>query len=251
MSSHSVTRWAGTVVGICSTIFTITIVLYLAVYGAPAGTGADGAITIADRAAHASDRWGFISTIWLIEAIAWVLLAVAALSLAQRRVAGRAWLPAPIAWVAVGVGALLQSTMYGFMLGGYPAAIADMPASVTLFDAMNDAATFLFYLSGAAFYFGLAGVLLGEATAEGAIPRWVALGGAAVCLIETALVILALRGIGGMMMVGPLGLLGFLLAAWTGFAIARSDAQRGTPRSAEPAGTTTRSPSGFSAIDSQ
>ncbi|HUF29413.1 MAG TPA: hypothetical protein VMM77_02030 [Gemmatimonadaceae bacterium] len=146
-------------------------------------------------------------------------MAVAAFVLQNRARGGRAWLPSRVAWIAVGVGALVQSLMYAFILGGYPAAAAAYDASPALFAALQGAATFLFYLGNAAVYLGLGGVFLAETSSGGVLPRWVAILGAAACFVVAIFSAGLLAGVGEMMFAAPGALLGFLLTIHLGLSI--------------------------------
>lgn len=219
--ASSAIRWGGAGLALSAALFVVTIVLYVAVYGQPEGTGPGGEVMLGDKAVHVLAKWEFISRIWLVESIACLLMAVSALVLAGRAPSGPAWLPSRAAWTAVGVGAVVQSPMYALMLGGYPAAAGGYQASPVLFELVQGAATFLFYLGNAAVYFGLGGAFLAEVTAGGLLPRWLALCGAIVCLAVAALLVGLLSGVGTMLFAAPGALAGFVLAAWLGVLIFR------------------------------
>lgn len=212
-------RWGGAAFALAALMFTATILLYVFAYGQPAGTGAGGEVTLGDKASHALANWGFISKVWLVEALASTLMAVAGFALRDRAPSGPAWLPSRVAWVAVGVGAMMQSLMYAFMLGGYPAAAAGYEASPALLEIMQGAATFLFYLGNATLAFGLGGVFLAEASPNGLLPKWLAFLSATICFVDVALLIGLLAGVGEMMYAAPGAMLGFLVAIYLGFSI--------------------------------
>jgi hypothetical protein len=214
-------RWAGVALVVASVALIAMFLMYVVAYGAPVATGADGAVTTGDRAAHVLANWSLVSWIWLVETFVWVTLAVAGFTLQRRARPGSCWLPASVAWVFVGVGSVIQSLMYAFMIGGYPASAAvaaDIPALV---DSFRGAATFLFGLGNAVFFGGLAGVLLAEAGPGGVIPRRQALVAGAICAFQSVLFVGILVGLLGMMAAGPGGLLAMLALAWLGAAIWR------------------------------
>lgn len=214
-------RWAGAVLAAASLALIACFLLYITAYGAPTGTGAGGAVTIQDRAGHVLSRWSVVSWIWLAEALAWVGLGVAGFTLQRRERAGPGWLPGSAAWVILGVGALIQSIMYAFMLGGYPAAAGAAGQVPALLEAFNGAAMFLFGLGNMVVFLGQAGVLLSEARPGGVIARPVALAGGVVCLIEVLLFAGVLLGVVGMMAAGPGALLATIVMVYLGIAIAQ------------------------------
>ncbi len=170
------------------------------------------------------DKWGLISKVWLIEALAWVFMAVAGFVLQHRTSSGSKWFPSRVAWVTVGIGAVVQSLMYAFVLGGYPAAAQGYEAFPVLLDALNEAAIFLFSLGNAVVYFGLGGAFLAEASPGGVISRWVARFGAVVCFVNTALMVGLLAGMvemGALMVAAPAPLLGFVITIYLGWSIWR------------------------------
>jgi hypothetical protein len=212
-------RWGGAALALSAFTFTVTILLYVFAYGQPVGTGVVGEVTFGDKAAHVLARWEFISKIWLVESVACSVMAVTGFVLRDRVPSGAAWLPSRVAWTAVGVGAVIQSLMYAFMLGGYPAAAEGYETSPALFEGLQGAATFLFYLGNLAVYFGLGGVFLAEASPNGLLPRWVALLSAVTCFAVAALLLGLLAGVGKMMYAAPGALIGFMAAIYLGFSI--------------------------------
>lgn len=201
--------------------YAVAVILYVVVYGQPEGTGPGGTATLADRVAHLHDHWSLAQAMWFVEGAAAVCIAIAAFGLQHRTSPQRVGLPPQVAWATVGVGALLLAMMYPFMLGGYPDALAVFDETPGLIAVLNSIATFLFHLGNAVLSLGLAGVFITEATAPGVLPRWLALTGAALCLLGTGAAIGLLAGIGSMAAAAPGGVVGFLLTAYLGTAIWR------------------------------
>ena len=203
--------------------YCVTIVLFVGVYGRPAGSGPGGAATLADRMAHYLARQSIAHTMWRIETLATVLVAIGGFSLAVRASHERSSRnSAASAWTAVGVGAVLLSLMYPIMLGGYPAA-ADA-GGARLFEALNSIATFQFELGNTVIFLGLTGVFLAERRPAGVLPPWLGSVGALVGLLAGGLGLLALSGVEFVPAEAgaPLGLLAFFLAAWLGHALSRT-----------------------------
>jgi hypothetical protein len=203
--------------------YCVAIVLFVAVYGRPAGSGPGGAATLADRMAHYLSRQLIAQTMWRIETLATVLVAIGGFSLAYRATSEpTSRNSAASAWTAVGVGAVLLSLMYPIMLGGYPAA-ADA-GDALLFEALNSIATFQFELGNSVMFLGLAGVFLAERRPAGALPPWLGSVGALVGLLAGGVGLLAVSGVEFVSAEtgAPFGLLAFLLAAWLGYALSRA-----------------------------
>lgn len=216
-------RRGAVVFGLGMVAYCVAIVLFVAVYGRPAGSGAGGAVTLGDRVAHYLSRQSIAHTMWRIETLATVLVAIGAISLADRAASeASARNSATSAWTAVGVGAVLLSLMYPVMLGGYPAA-ADT-GDTLLFETLNSIATFQFELGNTVIFLGLAGVFLAERRPAGVLPSWLGSVGALVSLLAGGIGLLAVSGVEFVPAEAgaPLGLLAFLLAAWMGYALSRA-----------------------------
>lgn len=228
--TQSDVRWGGALLALTAATFIVTIFLYAVVYGQPEPTGAEGEVTLQDRATHLSDRWWFISKVWIAESIAMMLLTVTGLALLTRAAPTLSWVPVRLAWGAVALGALLQTVMYTFMLGGYPSAIEDTDGSLALYGTLRDSASFLFYLGNAALYLGLAGVFLSEVSPQGVLPKWLGIGVAVVCLLTTFLMVGLIAGVGDMMLAAPGALIGYLAAVYLGLAIWRQRMYEAVPQ---------------------
>lgn len=215
-------RWSGLLLACSGIALFVSIGLYGAIYGGVTASDPDVGVTIADRARHVLTHWGPLSTIWLVETVAYFTLSVAALVRIpeQRLAAGR--LPVSLGWSAVAAASLLQTAMYAFMLGGYPASAAVATEQPAIFAAMNDAAVFLFDLSNAGLLAGLAVVFFAEGTDGGVLPPTVArvMGGALV--IAFFLFVGYAAGALSLAAVAPFALATQLLIAWLGLRLWRT-----------------------------
>lgn len=215
-------KWGGAVLAACAGALTVMALLYGLVYGAPSGTGAGGAVTLADRVGHMQDHWLVAATLWRVEVLAWVGLGLAGFVLSHRTTAGLRWLPARAAWIAVGMGALVLALMCAVMLGGYPAAAEAFGEVPALFEMLNEVAISLFALGNAVLYLGLGGAFVAEGAPDGVLGRWVAIIGAGAFCVMAVLSVLLIIGtlsFGELLLGIPLALLGFVLAAYLGRAI--------------------------------
>lgn len=210
-------RWGGAALALGALAYTVAIVAFVVVYGQPGGTG--GEVSLADRAAHYLSRQRAAHVIWSIEILAALALSIAGFVLLPRASAGGRRFPARLAWATLGVGSVFLATMYPVMLGGYPAAASS--GSLDLFDALNRVATFVFNLGNVVVFAGLAGAFASEAGPGGAVPKGLALTGAAVCALGAVGGLGMLAGVGAMSAAAPVGLVGFVLAGYLGLSIWR------------------------------
>lgn len=90
-----------------------------------------------------------------------------------------------------------------------PATIAGRPG----------AALFLFRLGNTVVFFGIGGALLADAAPGGVVPRWLALGGGALSLLDALLFVGVLTGAVGMMAAGPGAMLATLAMGYLGYSI--------------------------------
>lgn len=202
--------------------FIATITMYVSVYGAPEGTGADAAITVADSASHLLEKRGLIRAIWLSETLAVCAHAMAAFILISR--GGREYSLAPLGWSAIGVGSTVYVCLYAVMLGAYWPAAEVAQTDPALLDSANQTAIAFFLIANIPINLGLALVFIAEATGDQpAIPRpvsWVA----AACGILLAVVNLyAIASEGGMataLTFAPAGGLLFLISSVFGLRLA-------------------------------
>jgi hypothetical protein len=225
-------RWGGAGLALGAVLYMIAIVLFVAVYGQPEGTGPGGRLVLADTAAHMRERWSLVHGLWCTEMMGALLIGLAAFALQRRRPTGFPLLPASVAWIAVGVGASILTVMYAFTLGSYPPALAAFQEQAAVFAALRGGMASLFYIGMAVMFFGLAGAFVAEmSAAKRILPRWVAFVGAAVTVLVTIRWVAMFAGIlGGLTAASaPLGLVAFLLTGVFGLSILRGAPQDNTP----------------------
>lgn len=222
VGTASVSRWGGAALAVGTGAYAVAVVLYIAVYGQPTGTGPGGGVLLADRIAHYQLHQGVAHAVWFVELFAAVLVAVAGFVLRDRALEHRTSALPRVAWSAVGVGAVLLCMTYPLMLGGYPAAASD--AGVALFDTLNSIATLQFYVGNVVVGAGFAAAFLTEAAPGGALPTWLARVGSVLFLVWTLAAIGLIAGVNAMAAAAPLGLIGFLLTAYLGFSLWRESA---------------------------
>ncbi len=143
-SAEALARWGGAILSIGAFLYTLAIILYVIVYGQPKGTGPAGEVTVGDSAAHLLAHWRLVKGLWLTEMTAVLMIAVAAFTLPNRRETSRSLIPPRVAWLAVGIGAMLLATMYGFILGSYPPALAAFQQNPTVFASLRGGQQFFF-----------------------------------------------------------------------------------------------------------
>ena len=215
-------RWACSCLALGCIGYAIAVIVYVAIYGRPEGTGPEGAITLVDRVTHLESNWHLARTMWLIETLAAILIAIAGFVLQHRSLNGRSWVSGRFAWVTVGVGGVLLFSMYPVMLGGYPEAARVFESEPGLFAVLNSIAIFIFHVGNAVVFFGLAGVFLLESAPIGPLPRPLAIAGVVVSLLGVAGALGLLFGVGAMNVLAPVGLAAFLLGGYLGIALYRT-----------------------------
>ena len=213
-------RWGGVLLAAGSVGYLVTIILYVAVYGRPEGTGPEGVITLGDKAAHMLANWSMVKTMWLAEFLATVMLAIAAFMLSDRRYGTKALVPGRFAWTLVGVAALSLLPMYALMLGGYPVAAEVVTSQPQLFGMVDEITLFIFHAGNALLFAGFAAAFHAESRG-GTLPGWLGMTGVLLALVAAVSAVALLLGAKGLAFLAPLGLLSFLLVGYLGFAIAR------------------------------
>lgn len=212
-------RWGGAGLALGAFAYAAAVVAFVVAYGQPEGTGPGGEATLVDRVAHYGSRQQVAHALWLIETLAALAMSIAGFVLLSRGSAPGVRIPARAAWATLGVGALLLSTMYPVMLGGYPAAASG--DDLALFGVLNGIATFVFNLGNVVVFLGLAGAFASEAAPGGVLPKGLAVAGAAVCALGAVVGLGMLAGVGAMAAAAPVGLIGFVLTAYLGLSIWR------------------------------
>ncbi|MGD8690596.1 MAG: hypothetical protein PVI37_11730 [Gammaproteobacteria bacterium] len=228
VDSSIASRWGGALLAIGAIAYAVTVVLFVTIYGLPKGTGASGEITLANRVAHYQAHQTLAQGLWVAELVAAVLYAVAGFILQHRRRVRR-HLPACVVWSIVSLGAVALVLMYPLMLGGLPTATSS--SDLALFGAINSIASFLFNMGNVLVSFGLSGAFLVEAKPTGSVPGWLSLAGGVLFLVIGLAAIGLIAGVGALHALAPLGLLGYLLAAYLGYVIWRPQPREKTPAS--------------------
>lgn len=206
IANDAVVPWAGAGLALSAAVLMVTIALYAWVFGAAEATDRSMGVTTLDQARHLEANWSGLSATWGVEAAAFLLMAVVAIPLVGRTGGGVRWCPRPGAWALVGTGAILQASMYAFMLGGYPAGMAVADTAPALLEAVKGSAVFLFNLSNLALSLGIIAIYAAEAR-EGVLMTkrvgWIGLG----LYVLAVLVAGALAGLSGLATAAPFGIL--------------------------------------------
>jgi len=204
--------------------YLVAVVIYLGIYGPPPGTGDGGEVTLADRVAHLQAHWPLARAMWLLETAAAIVLAIATLLMFGRSLARRHGEFTAAAWAVSLVGLLFLMPMYALMLGGYPVGIDAFDTTPALIEALNEIATFLFYVGSAVLFLGFGAALFAESRATAVLPRRVGFVGVVLGLagfVGMAGPPLGVAGtrplaVGGVIATALVGWLGVRLAASTG-----------------------------------
>lgn len=214
-------RFSGAILALMSIVFIVTIVLFLVLFGNIDSSGVDGVVTTADRARHVLKHWATLKIYWVIEAIALCALAASGFVLKDRPSTEK--FPTSWFWVLFAIGAVVNVFMYAFTLGAYPAAAKVVDTTPALYEAMSSASFVVFFLANGLIYLGLSGALLGESyLSQRVLPQAILIPGAIICLVASTLVFMGLF-VGSTIMpfAGPFAILGFVVVAVFGAAIAR------------------------------
>ena len=212
-------RWGGAALALGALAYAAAVVAFVVAYGQPEGTGPGGDATLADRVAHYQSRQQVAHALWLIETLAALAISIAGFVLLPRGSAPSSRVPVRTAWATLGVGALLLSTMYPLMLGGYP--VAASGDDLALFGVLNGIATFIFNLGNVVVFLGLAGAFAAEVAPDGVVPKGLAVAGAVACALDAIAGLGMLAGVGAMAAAAPVALVGFVLTAYLGLSIWR------------------------------
>jgi hypothetical protein len=215
-------RWAGAGLAVSGITLLGTITVYGAVFSSIAATDPDVGVTVADKADHLIRNWGTLTALWVAEVTAYVLMAVSALVLVSESEGGVRWLPRRAAWAAIAVGAILQTAMYAFMLGGYQAAVEVADSMPALLQTFNDAAHFLFNASNAAILIGFGGAYASEAGSEVILSRRLGWIGSSVCFAGFVLLLAVAAQIISLVAVIPFALGAHVLMAYLGVRLYRT-----------------------------
>jgi|GEM_PF-2217944 len=236
-SAESLARRGGAILSIGAFLYTLAIILYVIVYGQPKGTGPAGEVTVRDSASHLLAHWRLVKGLWLTEMTAVLMIAVAAFLLPDRSETSRSLIPTRVAWLAVGIGAMLLATMYAFILGSYPPALAAFQENPTVFASLRGGATVLFYTGCAITFLGLGTAFLGETSmATRVIPRWVAFASAGVALLAALQAVAMLAGVKELATAGPSAVVTFMLTGWFGMSLSRAGRRVTSHKRTEPLG---------------
>lgn len=214
-------RIAGVALALGVLTYLVTITLYLVVYGAPPGSGDDGAVTMADRAGHYLENQAFAHGLWRTEWLATLLMAFGGFGLVERSAAGARPALAASGWRLVGIGATVMLLMFPFMLGGYPPAAAAAPENITPFAMLQNSMMLLFYFSNFVVFLGLGLAFIGEEKPAAVLRRWFAITGGVLSLYSGAVFLGLVFSFGSLAMAGPTSLLAYLLTALLGIQVAR------------------------------
>lgn len=201
------TRLGGLMLAVAAFSLIPIIIEYVIILSALTGTGPGGSITTADSAAHASSHWIALSRGWRFEVFAVALMAAAALTLMERPGNAR------LGWALVAIGALVACPMYALMLGGYDAALHGVSVNLKLYAVLRASAFEFFYSGFALMRFGLAAVFFVETAKRGPLLwRGLFMLGFVTNLVHGAAFMALFWGAKiPMAIIGPFGLVGFIL----------------------------------------
>ncbi len=189
-----------------STLFFITIVLYVFVLQPSGETGAE-------RTSQLLERWTLASAIWRMETLAVVLITVSSWYFATVRQS--------MSWFLIAFAHIVMVSMYAGMLGSYPVAADAFAESPYLFPMVNHTAVWIFGLSNLLFLTGLAFVYASQE-----LPRWMCWAGtiiSSVGALAALALFLDLITFSHLVMVGPLFLALYLLNAYMGIKLANQE----------------------------
>ncbi len=187
-----------------SSLFLVTIVLYVFVLQPSGDTGAE-------RTSQLLEKWTLASAIWRMEPLAVVLITVSSWYLATVRQS--------MSWLLIAFAHIVMIIMYAGMLGSYPVAADAFAESPYLFAMVKNTTVWIFGLSNLVFLTGLAFVYASEN-----LPGWMRWAGVIISAVGTfaALALfLDLTTFSHLVMVGPLFLALYLLNAYLGIKLAK------------------------------